>query len=300
MDTITTNAGRFMAEIKSTSADTKAPNGSFTAILSVPTKDRDGEVVDAGCFNPLPEHITIDIDHAMTVEKTVASGRPYYEGDVLKFDGTYASHPLAQVVRSLVDEKHIRTMSVAYMGAQYEIDEKDGLPHLRSAELLNAGIVGIPSNREALITASKALNGQPPSAATVKSIVGSYEDRTDRLRQAIRLAYPLAEWAWCRATFDDRVVFDVEVAHATHTFQASYTVDESGAIVLGEAVEVDLAEIVVTPTKAADRTEISTATTPEQGAAAKAAVAAPAPVDVAALTARARASAAVSATALLQ
>lgn len=156
-DITTKQVGTFLAEIKSTSAITKAPTGSFEAILSVPTVDRDKEVVDAGCFDPLPEHITIDVDHAMTVEKTVASGRPFYDGPVLKFEGTYASHPLAQMVRSLVDEKHIRTMSVAYMGAFYEVDENDGLMHLRKAELLNAGIVGIPSNRDALITASKSL-----------------------------------------------------------------------------------------------------------------------------------------------
>lgn len=147
----------FTATIKSTSATTKAVNGSFEAVLSVPTLDRDKEVVDPGAFLPLPDHITIDVDHAMTVEKTVGSGRPFYDGAVLKFEGTYASHPLAQMVRSLVDEGHIRSMSVLYMNDRYEIDEKDGLKHLRSAELLNAGIVGIPANKDALITASKSL-----------------------------------------------------------------------------------------------------------------------------------------------
>lgn len=297
---VTTKAasGRMNAVLKSTSAETKSPFGSFEAVLSVPTVDRDGEVVDGKAFEPLPDHITIDVDHAMLVEKTVASGRPFYDGEVLKFAGTYASHPLAQMVRSLVDEGHIRTMSVAYMNGKFEIDKKDGLPHLRSAELLNAGIVGIPSNREALITASKALNGQANS--TTKSIVGSYEERTDRLREAIHAAYPHADWAWCRATFDDRVVFHVDLAHESHTFEASYTVDETGAVMLGEPVEVDVAEVVIAPTKALDDTKISTATTPELDAAAKdAAASAPAEVDVAALTARARAQAAVSATALI-
>jgi HK97 family phage prohead protease len=196
---ITTKAGKFMAEIKSTSATTKAPNGSFEAVLSVPTLDRDKEVVDARAFEPLPDHITIDVDHAMTVEKTIGSGRPYYDGDVLKFDGSYASHPLAQMVRSLVDEGHIRTMSVAFMDAQYEIDDNDKRPHLRRAELLNAGIVGIPSNREALITASKSLaatvaevtDAQPapdtagPDAPAAKSDVG---DLGELLKAAIAVA----------------------------------------------------------------------------------------------------------------
>jgi HK97 family phage prohead protease len=158
--------GRYAVEIKSTSADTKAPTGSFAAILSVPTVDRDGEVIDANAFNPLPERITIDVDHAMTVEKTIGSGRPYYDGEILRFEGTYASHPLAQMVRGLVDEGHINTMSVAYRAARYEVDENDGRPHLRSAELLNAGIVGIPSNREALITASKAFVDQVVEATS--------------------------------------------------------------------------------------------------------------------------------------
>jgi HK97 family phage prohead protease len=279
---ITTKAttGRFNAVIKSTTMDTKAPFGSFEAILSVPTEDRDGEVVDARCFEPLPDHITIDVDHAMTVEKTVASGRPFYDGDVLKFAGTYASHPLAQMTRSLVDEGHIRTMSVAYMSARYEIDEKDGLPHLRSAELLNAGIVGIPSNREALITASKSLSANGAlDARHGKAVVGSYEDRSERLRQALRGAYPLAEWVWVRATFDDSVVFDIETATGSGTYQAAYTVTDDG-VTLADAVEVDLAEVIVAPFKS--HTETSTETTPEtKTAAAPAAVDSPAAVDVA-------------------
>jgi HK97 family phage prohead protease len=177
---ITKKNGTFIAEIKSTTATTKAPSGSFEAILSVPTVDRDKEVLDPGAFMPLPDHITIDIDHAMTVEKTVGSGRPFYDGPVLKFEGTYASHPLAQMVRSLVDEGHIRTMSVAYMNSHYEIDENDGLAHLRKAELLNAGIVGIPSNREALITASKSL-----AAEVVDAVAPTAAEAPERIEKAV-------------------------------------------------------------------------------------------------------------------
>jgi len=148
---------KLLATIKSTSPTKDGP-GSFEAVLSMPTIDRDNEVIDARAFEPLPDHITIDIDHAMTVEKTVGSGRPYYDGDTLKFEGTYASTPLAQMVRTLVDEGHIRTMSVAFMpGGIWQVDDADGKNHLRKGELLNAGIVGIPSNRDALITASKSL-----------------------------------------------------------------------------------------------------------------------------------------------
>ena len=139
----------------------KAPDdedgpGTFEAILSAPTLDRDGEVIDARAFEPLPDHITIDVDHGMSVTTTVGSGTPYYDGDVLMFRGVFSSIPRAQEVRTLVKEGHIRKMSVAFMNAKRETDPDDERPHIRSAELLNAAIVPIPSNRDADILAAKA------------------------------------------------------------------------------------------------------------------------------------------------
>jgi HK97 family phage prohead protease len=140
-------------EIKS--ADDKDPAGAFVAVLSAPTLDRDGEIIDAGAFEPLPEHIPIDVDHGMDTRSTVGSGRPYYDGDLLMFEGRFASTPLGQETRTLVTEGHVRKMSVAFMGAQREEDE-DGVVHIRSGELLNAAVVSIPSNRDADILAAKA------------------------------------------------------------------------------------------------------------------------------------------------
>jgi phage head maturation protease len=129
--------------------------GGFEAILSTPTLDRDGEVVDPKAFDPLPPRIPIDVDHGMSVVTTVGSGAPFYDGDVLKIRGVFASTPLAQEVRALVKEGHIDRMSVAFMNPVREA--KDGVPHVVRAELLNAGIVCIPSNREAAITGAKRL-----------------------------------------------------------------------------------------------------------------------------------------------
>jgi HK97 family phage prohead protease len=140
-------------EIKS--ADDKDPAGAFVAVLSAPTLDRDGEIIDAGAFEPLPEHIPIDVDHGMDTRSTVGSGRPYYDGDLLMFEGRFASTPLGQETRTLVTEGHVRKMSVAFMGAKREEDE-DGVVHIRSGELLNAAVVSIPSNRDADILAAKA------------------------------------------------------------------------------------------------------------------------------------------------
>ena len=137
-------------------ADLKAAkndDGGYDITLSVPTEDRDGEIVDAKAFEPLPAgRLPIDVDHGMTVLTTVGSGVAEYDGDALMLrDFRFASTPLAQDVKTLVDEGHISKMSVAFMDAVREVDDDDGRPHVRKAELLNAAIVAIPSNREAEI-----------------------------------------------------------------------------------------------------------------------------------------------------
>ena len=135
--------------------DPEDPAGQFEAVLSAPTMDRDGEVIDAKAFEPLPDHITIDVDHGMSTSTTVGSGTPFYDQDLLKFRGTFSTLPRAQEVRTLVTEGHVRKMSVAFMNAVRSTDE-NGATHITSAELLNAAIVPIPSNREASILSAKS------------------------------------------------------------------------------------------------------------------------------------------------
>lgn len=168
---------KMIATIK-TLGSTDGP-GEFEAILSMPTVDRDGEIIDARAFEPLPARINIDVDHAMTVEKTVGSGVPYYDGDVLKIKGTFASTQLGQDVRTLVNEGHIDSLSVAYMSAVYETDQKTGIPHLRRGELLNAGIVGIPANREAIITMSKSYAASAVELAEAVTKAGARHSTKD-------------------------------------------------------------------------------------------------------------------------
>lgn len=153
-------------------------SGEFEAILSVPSVDRDGEIIDPFAFNPLPAKITIDIDHGMSVASTVGSAEPYYTPDgVLMCRGTFASTSRAQEVRTLVKEGHIDRMSVAYRAARYEIDQTDGLPHLRSGELLNAAIVPIPANRDAAILVAKT--GARNSAKDLERIQSIFELAAD-------------------------------------------------------------------------------------------------------------------------
>lgn len=133
-------------------ADTDKPHGGFTAVLSTPSLDRDGDILTRDEWvTPLPERLPLDIDHNMTVEGTVGSFRPYFDDEGrLMMDATFASTPKAQEVRTLIKEGHIGSVSVAFMTDR---SKKDGTPR---RELLNAGVVAIPSNRDAVILSSKA------------------------------------------------------------------------------------------------------------------------------------------------
>jgi hypothetical protein len=57
------------------------PHGSFEVILSAPTLDRDGEIIDSRAFEPLPPRINFDTDHSMTCDSVVGSGVPFYDED---------------------------------------------------------------------------------------------------------------------------------------------------------------------------------------------------------------------------
>ncbi len=146
------------ATITNTGTDADFP-GTFRVILSAPTKDRDGDTLLADEWKtPLPNHITFDTDHGMSVSKTVGSGVPSIDpatGNLI-VDGTYTSLPRGQETRTLVKEGHIKTTSVAFMT---EKTQKDGVTSVQR-ELLNGAFVAIPSNREALVLSSKAFTGK--------------------------------------------------------------------------------------------------------------------------------------------
>lgn len=127
------------------------PDGEFEAVLSVPVIDRDGEVIVAGAFNPLPAEIPIHKFHDFS--SPVATAVPFYDGDVLKARGMFDPDPESQAIRSKIG-RSIRYMSVGFMAPSRE--DRDGVPHITKAELLEASFVSIPSNREAAILAVKA------------------------------------------------------------------------------------------------------------------------------------------------
>lgn len=142
------------ATIHNVGSDEDFP-GSFEVILSAPTLDRDGDTLLAEDWKmPLPDHITFDMDHGMSVATTIGSGRPELLADGrLKVNGTYTSLDRGQEQRTLVKEGHIKTTSVAFM-TEKSLDAEGKTVIKR--ELLNGAFVAIPSNREALVLGSKS------------------------------------------------------------------------------------------------------------------------------------------------
>lgn len=149
--------------------DVSSPNGSFDVILSTPGLDRDGDQLRTNEWKqPLPSRITFDVDHGMSVEKTIGSGVPFINADGnLQVQGTYASTTLAQMTRTLVGEGHIFATSVTFM--QSDGKGEDGKP-VTTRELLNGAFVSIPANPEALVLASKALDTKASKAANLQAI----------------------------------------------------------------------------------------------------------------------------------
>lgn len=134
-----------------------SPHGTFEVILSAPVRDRDGETLLPDEWEELPEHITFDIDHGMSVASTVGSGRPELDDQGnLRVRGAYASTELAQTTRALVTEGHIRTTSVAFLRKQ---NQKDGKPR---RELLNGAFVAVPANPAARVLDSKNTKDTAP------------------------------------------------------------------------------------------------------------------------------------------
>lgn len=252
------------------------PHGAFEVILSSPTLDRDGEIVDAKAFEPLPDHITFDTDHSMTCDSVVGSGTPSYnDAGQLVVKGGFASDERSQVIRKKVSEKHIRTTSVTFMSAQREPDSK-GVPHVVKAELLNGTFTPVPSNRESVVLSAKSILEHEEAAAekaeaaedakgvevipeNAKAIVGSLEAQRERVADALSDAYPL-RYCYIRGVLPTSVVFDVWGEDDCDTYQQDYTDDGSVVTLTGQPVEVDIVE-VVTPDSDTEETAAKAAET---------------------------------------
>lgn len=132
--------------------DSDHEHGEFEAVLSTPDMDRDGETVTPGAFNPLPKSIPVHFQHDF-VDKVPPVGRavPYYDGDVLKVKGTFASTPRAQELRSLVTEGVIDSMSAGFLTTK-----RKGKSILQ-ADLIEGSLTATPVNRSAMLLRAKAI-----------------------------------------------------------------------------------------------------------------------------------------------
>ena len=143
------------ATVVSTEAPGGAGPGECGAIASPPCFAWQGGVWQSAGWRRLPAEIPIHVDHRFTdLHALVARAAPYAEDGVLKVKGRYASTPDAQMVRTLVSEGMVTTMSIGAINAVF--DDVDGVPHCKSAELLEASFVSVPSNTDALVTMAKA------------------------------------------------------------------------------------------------------------------------------------------------
>lgn len=172
-----------IATVESTESVEDGGPGTFSLILSDASEDRDGEIVDAGAFEPLPDFLSADVDHTMSVTGTVGSGTPVYSDDksVLTVEGTFASTDLGQSTRTLVKEKHVRTASVAFIPLEKSKGE-DGKVHVTKAELLNFAFTPVPSNRNAVVLSSKSVTtkeGKRNSAEDQKHLQAAHDHLVD-------------------------------------------------------------------------------------------------------------------------
>jgi hypothetical protein len=137
------NVRSLAAEVKSFD---DAGSGGWEAIASTISVDRDGEVVAARCFEPLPTKVPVRLGH--NGGPLVGSGRPFYSsGNELRISGRFASTAPGQEARTLAREGHLTDMSVVFL----PITDKqvDGRRHITGAELLAVDFVEIASNRDA-------------------------------------------------------------------------------------------------------------------------------------------------------
>lgn len=171
-----------LAEVRA--AESENPHGEFEVILSAETVDRDGEVIDSGAFEPLPESIPFHAFHDF--HDPIGRAVPFYEDGVLKARGFFASTPRAQEIRSLVAEGVIGHTSVGFMAATRK--DGDDVPHVTSGELLEGSFVSIPSNREAAVLMAKEFHEK----------AGTRTTKAERLQTIHDLA--VANGATCAAT----------------------------------------------------------------------------------------------------
>jgi HK97 family phage prohead protease len=164
------NKSYVLADVKA--LEDEHPNGSFEVILSTPTRDRQGEVVGAKAFEPLPASIPAHIDHITNYSNLVGRAVPRYEGDILVAKGNYTASPLAQALRQDVKEGNVTHVSVGFANGVRK--SLAGEKTVTKGELVEFSFVTVPANAHALILAAKALGDEDLSWSQVQSEAAAF------------------------------------------------------------------------------------------------------------------------------
>jgi hypothetical protein len=145
-----------MLQTKQAALSPGSDDGTFTAILSTPSVDRDGESLASHQWKqPLPKSIAITVDHTGSVADVVASGEPYMASDgSLRLNGRFASTEKGQQIRQLVVGGHINALSIEMLRHKAAAN---GEP---MNELVGASFVLLPANTDAVVLSAKAFNDQ--------------------------------------------------------------------------------------------------------------------------------------------
>ncbi len=270
--------------------------GSFEAVLSTKSLDRDGEVVDPDAFDPLPASIPVYFEHDWkSGAAPVGRGTPFRDGDEIKIKAVYASTPEGQKMRTLVSERIVDSMSVGFLNGKREV--KSGVKTVVSGEMFEGSLTAIPVNTGARVLVSKALADEKAGARNSsadqahiqaahdhmaalgadcvaakhidgKAVEGSLEQRQEELYEVLAAAYPDSDWVERIATFDDHVVYEIHGGtDDDKQFSRPYTFDGND-VTLGDPEPVEAVEaLTVTPlsSNAADAAAKAAAPAADEG-----------------------------------
>lgn len=136
----------------------------------------------------------------------------------------------------------------------YEIDLDNGeVKTFRTEEKAEEFLNDCKAYVDAVEVAEKAAELAASMVDGQKAVVGSMEERSEKIRQALREAAGKDASAWPVATFESSVVYEL-YDYATGNFgffQAEYTIEDD-EVKIGDSVEVELVEVVLAKAALAD------------------------------------------------
>lgn len=163
---------------------------NFKVIASTGDIDRDNEIIDQNGWelsNYLKNPVILFGHNSRELPIGVAT-KVYVENDQLIIEGKFASkeaNPMAENVKVLYDEKIIKTVSVGFIGKEYEIktiNQKEVWIWTK-AELLELSFVPVPANPEAVSLMKEKGLDVKTLTQEIKCEKKDTEKRVDRLEK---------------------------------------------------------------------------------------------------------------------